>query len=75
MNMLIGVSVAIAILGGLVLLMWLLFEWQYKNRQGNLLEFDSGVWQFLTYEPDHYRLELILTATNKTRNLDVFWLK
>jgi hypothetical protein len=72
MNILIGLGIAIAILGGLVLLLWLLFEWQYKTRQGNLLEFDNGAWQFLTYEPDHYRLELILTATNKTRNLDVF---
>jgi hypothetical protein len=72
MNILLGIGIAIAILGGLVLLLWLLFEWQYKNRQGNLLEFDNGVWQFLTYEPDHYRLELILTATNQTRNLDVF---
>ena len=72
MNILLGIGVAIASLGGLVLLLWLLFEWQYKNRQGNLLEFDNGVWQFLTYEPDHYRLELILTATNQTRNLDVF---
>jgi len=72
MNILLGIGVAIAIFAGLVLVLWLLFEWQYKNRQGNLLEFDNGVWQFLTYEPDHYRLELILTATNKTRNLDVF---
>ena len=72
MNILIGLSIAIAILGGLVLLLWLLFEWQYQNRQGNLLEFDSGIWQFLSYEPDHYHLELLLTATNKTRNLDVF---
>ncbi|MFM7888415.1 MAG: F420-0:Gamma-glutamyl ligase, partial [Pseudanabaena sp.] len=40
--------------------------------QGNLLEFDNGAWQFLTYEPDHYRLELLLTATNKTRKLDIF---
>ena len=72
MNILIGVNIAIAVLGCIVLLLWLLFEWQYKTRQGNLLEFDSGVWQFLTYEPDHYRLELLLTATNKTRNLDVF---
>lgn len=72
MNILIGLGIAIAVLGGLVLLLWLLFEWHYKTRQGNLLEFDNGAWQFLTYEPDHYRLELILTATNKTRNLDVF---
>ncbi|MFN9868613.1 MAG: F420-0:Gamma-glutamyl ligase, partial [Pseudanabaena sp.] len=72
MNILIGLAIAIAILGGLVLLLWLLFEWQYKTRQGNLLEFDNGAWQFLTYEPDHYRLELLLTATNKTRKLDVF---
>jgi hypothetical protein len=72
MNILIGLAIAIAILGGLVLLLWLLFVWQYKTRQGNLLEFDNGAWQFLTYEPDHYRLELLLTATNKTRKLDVF---
>ncbi|ELS32176.1 MULTISPECIES: DUF129 domain-containing protein [Pseudanabaena] len=72
MNILIGVGIAIAGLGGFVLFLWLLFEWQYKTRQGNLLEFDSGVWQFLTYEPEHYRLELLLTATNHTRNLDVF---
>lgn len=72
MNILIGLAIAIAILGGIVLLLWLLFEWQYKTRQGNLLEFDNGAWQFLTYEPDHYRLELLLTATNKTRKLDVF---
>ena len=72
MNILLGIGIAIAVFGGLILLLWLLFEWQYKNRQGNLLEFDNGVWQFLTYEPDHYRLELVLTATNRTRNLDVF---
>ncbi|NUN66138.1 F420-0:Gamma-glutamyl ligase [Pseudanabaena biceps] len=72
MNILIGVGVAIASLSILAILLWLLFEWQYKNRQGNLLEFDSGVWQFITYEPDHYQLELVLNATNKTRNLDVF---
>ena len=72
MNILIGVSIAIAALTCSALLLWLLFEWQYKTRQGNLLKFDSGVWKFLTYEPDHYRLELVLTATNKTRNLDVF---
>jgi hypothetical protein len=64
--------VAIAVIGGLILILWLLFEWQYSNRQGNLLEFDSGIWQFLTYEPEHYQIELLLTATNKTRNLDVF---
>ena len=57
MNILIGLAIAIAILGVIVLLLWLLFEWQYKTRQGNLLEFDNGAWQFLTYEPDHYRLE------------------
>ncbi len=72
MNILIGLAIAIASLGGIVLLLWLLFEWQYTTRQGNLLEFDNGAWQFLTYEPDHYRLELLLTATNKTRKLDVF---
>ncbi|MBD2189548.1 coenzyme F420-0:L-glutamate ligase [Pseudanabaena mucicola] len=72
MNILIGIGIAIAILGGIILLLWLLFEWQYKTRQGNLLEFDNGTWQFLTYEPEHYRLELLLNATNKTRKLDVF---
>ena len=72
MNILIGLGIAIAVFGGLVLLLWLLFEWHYKTRQGNLLELDNGAWQFLNYEPDHYRLELILNATNKTRNLDVF---
>ncbi len=71
MNMWIAV-VAIAILVGLGLILWLLFEWQYKTRQGNLLEFDHGVWQFVTYEPDHYCLELLLTATNQTNKLDVF---
>jgi hypothetical protein len=72
MNILIGVGIAIAVLGSLILVLWLLFEWQYKTRQGNLLEFDSGIWQFLTYEPEHYHLELLLTAKNKTENLDVF---
>ena len=72
MNILIGIGIAISVLGGVVLLLWLLFEWQYKTREGNLLEFDSGIWQFLTYEPEHYRLELLLTAKNKTENLDVF---
>ncbi|MBD2178732.1 F420-0:Gamma-glutamyl ligase [Pseudanabaena sp. FACHB-1998] len=72
MNILIGLAIAIAVLGGIVLLLWLLFEWQYSTRQGNVLEFDNGAWQFLNYEPEHYSLELILTATNKTRNLDIF---
>ncbi len=72
MNILIGLGVAIAIIGGLILCLWLLFEWQFKTRQGNLLEFETGIWQFLTYEPEHYQIELLLTATNKTRNLDVF---
>jgi hypothetical protein len=72
MNILIGVGIAITSLAGVILLLWLLFEWQYKNRQGNLLELDTGTWQFPIYEPEHYRLELLLKATNKTRNLDVF---
>ncbi len=72
MNILIGLGIAIAILGSLIFLLWLLFEWQYTTRQGNLLEFDSSNWQFITYEPEHYQLELLLNATNKTRNLDVF---
>ncbi|MDX2255358.1 MAG: F420-0:Gamma-glutamyl ligase [Pseudanabaenaceae cyanobacterium bins.39] len=72
MNIVYGLVIAIAIGGGLLLLMWLLFEWQYANRQGNLLELDNGSWQFLCLEPEHYQLELLLTATNYTRNLDVF---
>jgi hypothetical protein len=63
----VGVS-AIAIL----VLLWLLFEKQYRDRDGNKLALDQGNWDIAVFEPENYILEGRFTATNTTKGLDVF---
>jgi hypothetical protein len=72
MNILVGLGIGGAAAIGLILLLWVLFELQFSSRQGNLLEFDSGTWEFTAYEPNFYELQLTFTATNYTDRLDVF---
>lgn len=65
---------AIALLGtavGVLLLVLLAIELQYRRRPGNKLELTSGAWQVETYEPRHYRLSGELVFRNLTRRLEV----
>ncbi len=56
----------------LLLLLYLLVEWQYANRPGNLFDIDKGDWQLSTYEPNHYQLRGDFVATNYTDGNDIF---
>jgi hypothetical protein len=49
-----------------------LFEAQYRQRQGNNMALDYGVWQITEYTAETYRLQGILTAVNETQKLDIF---
>jgi hypothetical protein len=49
----------------------LAFEAQYKGRQGNLLDLNSGIWQFEIAEPRHYRLVGQMELTNRTQKLEI----
>jgi len=57
---------------GLLVLAYLVSEWQYRHRLGNGLTLDWGLCQFEIYEPHHYQLLVEYTATNITPNRDVF---
>jgi hypothetical protein len=56
----------------LLLLLWLLFESQYRGRAGNRLELSQGDWHLEIREPDHYQLNGEFTALNQTRKSDIF---
>ncbi|AFY71140.1 protein of unknown function DUF129 [Thalassoporum mexicanum PCC 7367] len=56
----------------LLILFFVLFEWQYLSRQGNLLEVSNINWQIDEYKPKFYQLRGEYAATNYTKNLDVF---
>ncbi|MBD2099404.1 F420-0:Gamma-glutamyl ligase [Leptolyngbya sp. FACHB-261] len=58
------------ILVGLALAL-LLFELQYRQRQGNQLELDTGDWTFEQMQPERYRLNGLFTAYNRTRKLEL----
>jgi len=57
---------------GLAALAWLLFEAQFRQRQGNDLEIDQGAWEWDLADPKNYQLKGVFRALNHTRNLDVF---
>ncbi|MDX1977160.1 MAG: F420-0:Gamma-glutamyl ligase [Pseudanabaenaceae cyanobacterium bins.68] len=57
---------------GLILVVGLGVEWQFRQRQGNLLEIDHGQWQSDLSASDRYRLKGEFQAINYTQNLDVF---
>ncbi|AFY75402.1 hypothetical protein Syn7502_03565 [Synechococcus sp. PCC 7502] len=56
----------------LVSLLLIIFEWQYRQRDGNKMELDQGNWQIQEYTPETYKLQGILTAVNETKKLDIF---
>lgn len=56
----------------LLLLLWWLFELQYRGRAGNRLELSQGDWQLEVRTPEHYTLNGEFTAVNHTRKLDIF---
>jgi hypothetical protein len=66
--------VAVGVLGFIVLLLllWWLFELQYRGRAGNRLELSQGDWQLEVRTPERYRLNGEFTAVNQTRKLDIF---
>jgi hypothetical protein len=68
-------QVLLVIIGGAIACVILalgLFEAQYRNREGNNMELDYGVWQITEYTTETYRLQGILTAINETQKLDIF---
>ncbi len=51
---------------------YLLIEWQYRQRPGNDLELKAQSWQFETCEPDHYVISLDTAFVNCTCALEIF---
>jgi hypothetical protein len=64
----------IIILGAIALtgLILIIFEWQYRKRDGNRMELDQGSWQIMESKPESYKLQGIFTAINETKKLDIF---
>jgi hypothetical protein len=60
---------------GILALASIAFEWQYRNRWGNVMELDWGLCQFEVYEPTHYQLQVEFTAQNQTSHNEVFLLE
>lgn len=56
----------------LALIVSLLIEWQYRQRQGNRLEIDHGQWQSDLSASDRYHLQGKFQAINHTLDLDLF---
>jgi hypothetical protein len=68
------VGILIGILGslvGLVILVVLALEAQYRQRPTNTLEINPGQWELATYEPQRYVLVGQLELHNTTRRLEV----
>lgn len=63
-------SIAIAVIG-VVLLLLLALEVQYRRRPGNKLELTAGNWQLEVYEPQRYLLVGELEFRNLTQRLEV----
>ncbi|XGV95940.1 MAG: F420-0:Gamma-glutamyl ligase [Leptolyngbya sp. BL-A-14] len=63
-------SIAIAVVG-IVLLLLLALEVQYRRRPGNKLELTAGNWQLEVYEPQRYLLVGELEFRNLTQRLEV----
>lgn len=55
----------------LILISWLLIEWQFQTRPGNQLELESGKWTITTREPQHYVIEGEPALVNLTRTLEI----
>ena len=56
----------------LIFLIWVIFEQQYRRRDGNKMELDQGAWHIKEYTPETYQLQGIFTAFNDTKKLDIF---
>ena len=63
-------SIAIAVVGVVILLL-LALEVQYRRRPGNKLELTAGKWQLEVYEPQRYLLVGELEFRNLTQRLEV----
>jgi hypothetical protein len=63
-------SIAIAVIG-VILLLLLALEVQYRRRPGNKLELTAGNWQLEVYEPQRYLLVGELEFRNLTQRLEV----
>ncbi|MEP1059530.1 F420-0:Gamma-glutamyl ligase [Stenomitos frigidus AS-A4] len=63
-------SIAIAVVGVVILLL-LALEVQYRRRPGNKLELTAGNWQLEVYEPQRYLLVGELEFRNLTQRLEV----
>ncbi|XHX78107.1 MAG: F420-0:Gamma-glutamyl ligase [Stenomitos frigidus ULC029] len=63
-------SIAIAVIGVIILLL-LALEVQYRRRPGNKLELTAGNWQLAVYEPQRYLLVGELEFRNLTQRLEV----
>lgn len=67
-------SVLIGIIGsaiGLIVLILLALDIQYRQRVGNRLEVTSGKWELEVYEPQRYLLVGELELCNRTRRLEI----
>ncbi len=64
----------IIILGAIALVIFglVIFEYQYRQRDGNKMELDRGIWEITEYTAQTYKLQGILTAINETKKLDIF---
>jgi hypothetical protein len=68
------IDVLIGIIGsaiGLIVLILVALDLQYRNRAGNKLELTSGNWKFEVYEPQHYVIVGELEFRNLTQRLEV----
>ncbi|MGD1952123.1 MAG: F420-0:Gamma-glutamyl ligase [Leptolyngbyaceae cyanobacterium] len=64
-----GTLVVLLIL--LVLVIWLLIEWQFQRRPGNQLALEAGKWTITTQTPQHYVVEGEAVLVNLTRTLEI----
>ncbi|NEP15486.1 MAG: F420-0:Gamma-glutamyl ligase [Leptolyngbya sp. SIO4C1] len=64
-----GTLIGLLVLAAVVV--WLLIEWQYRQRPGNRLEFAAGEWNITTYEPERYVIVGSPKLINQTRQLEI----
>ena len=64
-------STLVVLLILLVLVIWLLFEWQFQGRPGNQLALEAGKWTITSQTPQHYVIEGEAALVNLTRTLEI----
>ena len=63
------------LLGLLILVsiaIYLLIEWQYRQRPGNDLELTANTWKLDSQDPNRYIISIDTVFTNRTRTLEIF---